>query len=230
MMKRDILLLHGALGNEKAMFPLGKVLENGFEVHFLQFSGHGVESVADEAFSIEIFAQQILDFIQEKNLICPIVMGYSMGGYAALLAAAADPAAIGAVITLATKLKWTEEFAEKECNKLKYSFLLEKAPAFIELLSSRFGSARVEEVLRQTSNLLKYLGESKPLNNSVYQKIECPVYLCIGDLDKMVTREETEEISGVLKKGKLISIPETPHQIEAMNPQIVAETILKSLS
>jgi pimeloyl-ACP methyl ester carboxylesterase len=230
MIKRDVLLLLGALGNEKTMFPLGKVLENGFEVHYLQFSGHGLESVADEAFTIETFAWQILNFIQEKNLVRPIVMGYSMGGYAALLAAAADPEAIGAVLTLATKLKWTEEFAERECNKLKYSFLQEKAPAFMELLGSRFGHARVEEVLRQTSNLLKHLGESKPLNDSVYQRIECPVYLCVGDLDKMVSREETEEVSGVLKKGEFISISETPHQIEAMNPQIVAHTILTYIS
>lgn len=229
-MKRDILLLHGALGNETTMFPLGKELEKEFEVHYLQFPGHGQDGVPNDLFSIGNFAQSILDFIRQKNLMNPVVLGYSMGGYAALLAASMQPDAFDRVVTLATKLRWTDEFADKECRKLDFGFLQEKAPAFIELLGKRFGEKRVEEVLAQTSELLQFLGRNQLQNRELFQKIECRVYLCVGSLDKMVTHEETEEVATLLKNGKLISIPETPHQIEAMNLQLVVQSIVKSIS
>jgi esterase/lipase len=42
-MKKTLLLLHGALGSEKELIPLKKLLTETFDVRSFNFSGHGGE-------------------------------------------------------------------------------------------------------------------------------------------------------------------------------------------
>jgi len=87
---QHVLLLHGAIGAKDQLQPLAEKLKNDFTVHSLSFSGHGAETMPG-IFSIETFAQDVLNYLQKNDLKQVSVFGYSMGGYVALYLAKHHP-------------------------------------------------------------------------------------------------------------------------------------------
>src|SRR5215471_9983118 len=108
-----IILLHGAIGAKDQLQPLANELKNDLHVHAINFSGHGGNPFPSEAFSIELFAQDVLNYIGQQEVESPVVFGYSMGGYVGMYLAKHFPGKISGLITLATKFYWDEAIASK---------------------------------------------------------------------------------------------------------------------
>ena len=81
---QHLLLLHGAIGSKEQLFPLAKVLREKYTVHTLNFTGHGGENIPEEPFSIELFAKDVLRYMDQHNIEHTSLFGYSMGGYVAM--------------------------------------------------------------------------------------------------------------------------------------------------
>src|SRR5688572_25311470 len=109
-----LLLLHGALGSKSQFRDLSKILEKDFIVHSMDFSGHGGNTLTNEPFSIELFADDILNWQNENQIKKCDIFGYSMGGYSALYLARYHPHKVRRIFTLATKFEWTEDIAARE--------------------------------------------------------------------------------------------------------------------
>lgn len=76
---QHILLLHGALGADDQLRSLSHALAGKFHVHSFNFSGHGGRLFPAEPFSIPLFSNQIMEYMQEKNITAANIFGYSMG-------------------------------------------------------------------------------------------------------------------------------------------------------
>ena len=157
-----VLLLHGALGSSSQLEPLKQKLEaRGKEVFMLNFSGHsGVPSRG--SFGIEIFADDVLTFIDKQNLNRVDIFGYSMGGYVAVWLALKHPERVGKIITLGTKFDWSPESAEQEVRKLNAEKIQEKVPAFARILEHRHAPNDWKELLSKTRDMMLSLG-NQPL-------------------------------------------------------------------
>ena len=132
-----LLLLHGALGSKAQFKPLEDRLKSSFELFTLNFSGHGGKELPDKPFSIEMFAGDILRWLDDNNISRVNFFGYSMGGYAGLYLAKHMPQRIGRIFTLGTKFEWTEESALREVKMLDAGKIMEKVPKFAEDLKAR---------------------------------------------------------------------------------------------
>ena len=128
MEKPTLLLLHGALGSPDTLQPLAEQLAADFEVKIFAFSGHGGREVRMEAFSLPHFATEVLAFLTAHETSPAHVFGYSMGGYAALLAAVQEPNRFASITTLGTKLDWSPESAAAETRFLDPEKMLAKVP------------------------------------------------------------------------------------------------------
>ena len=95
---KTILLLHGATGSREDLLPLLDALSIDFVVYSINLYGHFGEVVAED-FSIEIFARQVLDWIDEHSFDKIIVAGYSLGGYVGLYLSLFYPEKIEKAIT-----------------------------------------------------------------------------------------------------------------------------------
>ena len=89
-MAYHLVLLHGALGNEKQFSGIREELEKIYNVYTFNFDGHGGKEINAD-FSMELFTQNFIDFLESNNLDHAAVFGYSMGGYVALKAALRVP-------------------------------------------------------------------------------------------------------------------------------------------
>lgn len=218
-----LILLHGAIGAASQFEPLIKQLEKNYQVHAINFSGHGGEPIDANSFSIKHFAQQVASFIHALNTNEPInIFGYSMGGYVAMYLARHININIGKIITLGTKFHWDEATAAKEIKMLQPDVIEQKIPAFAQQLNQRHHPQSWKEVLHTTANMLQHMGQDNPLKPGDYTSITTPSLIMIGDKDKMVTLEETVNTYHKLPNAQLAVLPATPHAIEQVDASLIA--------
>lgn len=223
--KKSILLLHGAIGAAQQMQPLKTLLAEQYEVHTLSFSGHGGEAMPEGGFSIPLFAQDVLAYMESVGLVQTIIFGYSMGGYVAMYMARHYPDKVSQVITLGTKYSWDEPTAAKEIKMLNADKLEEKLPAFAATLKARHLPNDWKEVVTRTADMLWQLGQNNVLSKQDYQLVHCPCCIMRGSDDSMVTKEEGVFVKECLQQAYLLELEATPHPIEKVLPTMIKEQI-----
>lgn len=223
---QDLLLLHGAIGAKDQLQPLAHALQNKFNVHSFNFSGHGGRPFPSDTFSIPLFSNQILEYLVEHKIPQAYVFGYSMGGYAAMYLAKHYPGKISKLATLATKYHWDESIAAKEVKMLDAATIQEKVPAFAAQLQQRHAPNDWKELLNRTKDLLLSLGKQNALQASDYAGITIPALILVGDRDKMVTMEETINVYKQLPTGKLGILPGTPHPLEQVDINLLKHILI----
>lgn len=216
---KKLLLLHGALGSKEQFEELNKELNGNFEIHTLNFSGHGGSVIPDEPFTMNLFSDNIISYLNDDGINEIDIFGYSMGGYAALHTAVNFPARIGKIFTFATKFEWTPEIAERETAMLDIVKIKQKVPKFAGELALRHGENNWEIVTGKTAEMMRDLGAGKPL---LLGNIKNDVLVGIGDRDKMVTLEETITAYRSLPNAELLVLPGTPHPFEMVDPERLA--------
>ena len=95
---KHLLLLHGAAGAKDQFEPIIPSLSGVYQVHAINFSGHGGKNSTAVTFSIALFAQDVLHYMAVKQLDIVDIFGYSLGGYVALYIARHYPEKIGKII------------------------------------------------------------------------------------------------------------------------------------
>jgi pimeloyl-ACP methyl ester carboxylesterase len=196
------------------------------DVRVHDFIGHGKRDMPAEEFSIRLFAEDLLQRMNDDNVQVADIFGYSMGGYVGLYLAKHYPERVGRIITVATKLDWNLPTAEKEVKMLDPHIISTKVPAFAKALEERH-IAGWELVLQRTSAMMLRLGANPEMSDEDFSSIEHEVLLCVGDRDKMVFIEETLHVFRLLKNGRFCVLPSTAHPIEQLNLQTLSNLVLK---
>jgi pimeloyl-ACP methyl ester carboxylesterase len=225
---KNLIILHGALGAKSQFEQLSSQLSEHFLVYTLEFDGHGTKSSEEVNFSIELFAQNLKEFMQENNIQKPLVFGYSMGGYVALKLESQYPGSIEKLVTLGTKFDWNPESAEKEAKMLNPEKIEEKVPAFAAYLKSLHGDDDWKTVLQRTAKMMLELGNKPSLRSYDFHHIQIPVQLLRGEKDAMVTNEETAEVQHLLRNGSYNEVADWLHPINLVPSDQLAQQLLSS--
>ena len=220
-----LLLLHGAASSSASLRPLAGSLAAHFEVHALDFAGHGPSPAPAAPLTIEMLADQVVAFVSERGLAPAGIFGYSLGGYVALHLAATRPRLVGRIQALGTKLAWSPDVAAQLNRGLDPASLRAKVPKFASALDALHTGMGWEPLLDATRGMLDDLGARPRLTSEVLARIPHPVRLTIGDRDTTVSVEETLAASRALPAGQLEVIPGLPHMIERMAPDRIALSV-----
>jgi len=213
-----ILLLHGALGSRIQLEPLKKLLESKERtVYSINFSGHGGKPFSQKEFGIELFAQEVLEFLKSESIERVDIIGYSMGGYVALWVALINLQRVGRIITLGTKFDWSPESAQKETSKLDPEKILIKVPAFARILEHRHAPNDWKELLEKTKAMMLSLGNNPLLTGKNLSQIEHSTTILLGDQDDMADKDYSMQVANWLPNGKFKLLEATPHPIERVN-------------
>lgn len=216
-----ILFLHGALGSSVQLKSFSEKFPAYVEVHCLNFGGHGGLPVTDQAFSIPLFAQDVLSWIHRSGHKRIRIFGYSMGGYVALYLARHYPEYVSGVVTLATKFDWSPATAQKEVKLLNPDLIEMKVPAFAEMLSKRHAPVNWKLVMHHTAQMMLSLGNDPVLHASELKQIKVPCLLGSGDKDNMVSVAETIAAQQSIPDAGLYIIPDTLHPMEKVNGDLL---------
>lgn len=219
------VLLHGALGAADQLAPLAERLGAQHAVHVMELAGHG-RTPANGPFTMTRFVDETIAAMDARRVERATLFGYSMGGYVALLLAAAHPDRVARVVTLGTKFRWDTATAERDVRRLDPSTIRAKVPRFADALSARHvGAGGWEGVLARTAALLESLGAAPPLDDAVLASIACPVRVMVGDRDETVTIEETAGAYRALAHGEMAVLPMTAHPLERVDVEMLAHFV-----
>ena len=221
---QNIILLHGALGAATDLELLAESLKkHGLNPHYFSFSGHA-NTKFRTSFGIEQFSEELRSFIITNALLKPAIFGYSMGGYVALYLACKQEKNIGKIITLGTKFNWSGEAIEKETRMLNPETIRVKVPLFAELLEKKHGE-HWTSLVSKTALMMQEIGEKNFLNDSNLKTLETSILLGLADKDQMVTLDETRHVFSQLPNAAMYMLPQSKHQIESINPNILSQLI-----
>lgn len=95
---QPLIILHGFLGmgdNWKTL--ANSYAKEGFEVHLVDQRNHG-RSPHDEAFSYDLLAEDLKEYIDDKNIESAAIIGHSMGGKTAMRFATLHPKQVNKLI------------------------------------------------------------------------------------------------------------------------------------
>lgn len=221
-MKKDLLLLHGALGSKNQFQKLKSLLNGEFEIHDFNFIGHG-GSPLTPGFSIPDFTQQLIHYVQSNQLTDLYIFGYSMGGYVALNACLQISSDISKIVTLGTKFDWGRESTAQEIKMLNPDAIESKVPHYAEKLKQEHAPEDWKSIVRATADLMTQLSEKDQLRKEDFKSIYTSVILGRGKLDKMVSEEETIKVSRWLPNSRVVQFDDVKHPIESVDPQIIAD-------
>jgi pimeloyl-ACP methyl ester carboxylesterase len=222
---QQLLLLHGAIGSSEQFDTLIPLLKNQFDIRTLNFSGHGGKPLHSDEFSIQLFASDVLSWMDANRMVTIDIFGYSMGGYVALYLAKHHPDRIGKLFTFATKFNWNPAGAHKEAAMLNAEKIAEKVPAFAKALEQKHGAESWKAVLSKTAAMMLSLGNNPALTLNDLSEIQQQALVAVGDRDTMVSLEETIDIYRHLKNGLLLVMPQTQHPFEKVHTEQLAAQI-----
>ena len=227
-MKPSLLLLHGALGSKKQFRTIIPLLTDIYDVYSFNFEGHG-GIATNKAYSMAVFVENTLQFIKENNLEGTAVFGYSMGGYVALNLVLKHPKMIGKIVTLGTKFNWDKITTEKEVRMLNPEKIKEKVPHYASHLAQEHAPLDWEVVMKNTAEMMLGLSKGSRLKNNQFSQITNPVVIGLGTKDKMVSYEESAQVSKLLPNGIIQKANGFAHPINTINPEELALFIINAL-
>ncbi len=243
----ELLALHGFTGSAESMAPVAHALAPFARVACLDLVGHGGSDAphAPEPYAMDACAQQIADAARALGLGRPHLLGYSMGGRAALAAAIARPDAfaslvlVGATAGLADPAARAERIAAD--HALADSLARDGLEAFVErwmaqpLFASqaRLGRAALEAARRQRlanrphglANSLRGMGAGAqaPLHDRL-AALRLPVLLVVGEQDAKF-RAIAEELAKALPAARIATIEGAGHAAHLEAPERVAAVV-----
>ena len=226
MSRPDLLLLHGALGASSQFKALIPLLREKYDVHTLEFEGHGSSPPKNRPFRTKHFAENVLEYMKMNAVKAADIFGHSMGGAVGLYLARFYPKRIKRVFTLGTKFVWTPKIAKKENVFLNPKKLLEKVPKYAIQLQQRHTASGLEKILEMVREMNVSLAKESALLNEDFEKINKKVRIGVGDRDVLVSIEESVNVYRLLQHGELQIFPDTPHPLERISVPSLANSIV----
>lgn len=219
-----LILLHGAPGNsDHSVFkPDFSVLRDVCQIIYLDIAGAGrSDDPTDGIFSLDRWADDLVQFCEELNIQKPIVLGVSGGGFVAMAYGIRHPSHARGLVLASTQAKLDVERSIAEFHRLGGE---ESAAAARELLTVKV-DAQSSRVFAEKCNP-KYNTKPQPTRNSVISRpklamafhrlggiwhemdlleqlvnISAPTLVLTGDKDPITPLQDSVDIFERLPKG-----------------------------
>lgn len=221
-----LILIHGAGGSFLSWHPYLRRLE-GETVYTLDLPGHG-ESHGKGRRSVEEYAVDVGQFIEENRISKPVIVGHSMGSAIALTLAMDDPENLSGLVLLGAgaKLRVSPVILEKAGSPDTFA----EAVALVNEYS--FSPDVPKDLLRLSNeNMLKtnretMLGDFLACDSfdamDRVESIRLPTLILCGALDAMTPPKYSKFLAEKIPDSRLQLVKEAGHMLALEQPEAVA--------
>lgn len=246
-----VLILHGFSGSTETMAGVADRLSDWHRTLRLDLVGHGRSEAPDEVahYSMERCVEQIVAALDILELPSVHVIGYSMGGRAALALAAWHPQRVRSLLLVGASagLEAASERAARRRSDEALADRIERngLEAFVDrwmalpLIASqaRLGPAWLERARRQRlsnspvglANSLRGMGTgAQPALHDHLGEIDVPVCWVAGQQDEKFSHL-AEELAARCRRGRVCLIPASGHACHLEEPAAFAEIARKHI-
>ncbi|HEY9220712.1 MAG TPA: alpha/beta fold hydrolase [Lutibacter sp.] len=239
-----IIFIHGFPLNKSMWDKQVKALKDDYRVIAYDIRGHGNSEVGEIDFSIDLFVQDLLDFMDALKIEKTVLCGLSMGGYIALNAIENYSDRFTALILSDTNCTAdSPEAKEKRMNtiiSIKEKGVVKLADDLLpNLFAPESFKSNSEEIAAVKEMIVKTAKSS--LNKSLHAlanrketcsklaKIKVPVLILVGEEDKITPPESAIAMQEKIKDSSLQLIPHAGHLSNMENENEFNSQLLKFL-
>jgi pimeloyl-ACP methyl ester carboxylesterase len=228
-----LIALHGLAGSGACWTPLARALEGDCDVVAPDARGHGKSSAPRHGYLYRDHASDVVGLIEALGLAAPVLLGHSMGGMTAAVAASQIEALRGVVLADPTFLS-PERRREVQASDVveRHRRLLgsSRSDAIAEAgLRHPHRSSEVIELMTdarlQTSmNAFEVLAPPNPEYRALVGAICVPVLLVVGDKG-VVSLETARELETLNPRLRCERIPDAGHGLPYDQPHRFAAVV-----
>jgi 2-succinyl-6-hydroxy-2,4-cyclohexadiene-1-carboxylate synthase len=245
------VLLHGFTGSTETWRPLRSDLEGSFQVVAVDLPGHGKSSSpADPSrYSLTRFADDLASVFDHLEIDRTAVLGYSMGGRAALHFGVAHGDRLAALVLESAsqgigepslrdeRKSQDEELArfievrgiEPFVDRWERLSLWESQNNLPPAVRAALRAQRLENNVQGLANSLRGAGAAvDPLDSLEIGKITAPCLILAGALDSKYT-QIAHELKAIIANSRVAVIPQAGHAVHLEQPRAFAKTVLQFL-
>ncbi len=237
-----VVMLHGVMGHAREWDTLVEELADTYQVVAIDQRGHGESDWADR-YRIADLAADMIEAVQQLGLEQPRVIGHSMGGMAALVAAARRPDLFGQLVIVdigpeSVNGPIAHEIAAfvKGLGRRSYATFDEAYAEWADnpLARPHLVHHYVTHCLRRRSDdrlVWRFDGvgltdffetvDSVELWDAIDQ-LRCPVLVVRGALSPFLAADAATEMTQRLANGHMTEIPGAGHDLGVERPEAVA--------
>jgi pimeloyl-ACP methyl ester carboxylesterase len=208
--------------------PVARALEKNYDVVMPDARGHGNSSAPSQGYSYDILAADVLNLIEALRLTNPVLLGHSMGGLTAALAASQNPKQLRGLVlvdpTFLTPQRQREVYESdvadqhrRILDQSREDFVAElrirhkhRSPELIEL----FAQARFQTSI----HAFEILAPPNPDYRQLINAISIPTLLIIGGVGGIVSPVVAAELAGLNRHLEVAQITEAGHGIPYDQP------------
>lgn len=225
--KPSLVALHGLSADGACWTPLARALQADFDVVMPDARGHGKSSAPAEGYSYLDHAADTTGLIEALRLDAPILLGHSMGGMTAAVAASQLGPMISGVILIDPTFispEWQREVYESDVVEQHRQLLSsDKASALAQARLRH--SRRSPEIVELVSNArfqthigaFEVLAPPNPEYAGLVRTIEAPILLVIGSKG-IVSRETARELQRLNARLRYELIADAGHGLPYDEP------------
>jgi len=228
---QPFIILHGFLGMSDNWKTLGnKFAESGYQVHLLDQRNHGRSPHTPEM-NYEVLAMDIFDYCQIHKLKNIILLGHSMGGKAAMLAAGKYPDLIDKLIVVDISPKYYAPHHQQimdgltalenqnltsrgEAEEFLSKFVEDKGTRMF-LLKNLYWETQEKLSLRPNLKVLKETIEEVGAELPAGFKFVKPTLFIKGGKSNYITKEDEPLIERHFPNAEIQIIPNAGHWVHA---------------
>lgn len=231
-----LVFLHGFPLDHSIWQPITSKLAERARIILPDLRGYGQSPDNGEAHSMRLYAEDVLALINRLGLEKVILLGHSMGGYAALAFAHAYPHRLAGLGLICSQAE--EDNPEKRqarlvsARKVLKKGIQQVTNGMAEKLTK---SAELQPVIRgimdktraETANAsLKAMAE-RPDATAWLPGIKVPTLVIAGGEDQIIPASKAETMVKLLNKGWLVEIADAGHMPMMETPQATVDAIFQ---
>lgn len=219
-----LTMLHGANGSDKYIQPLADALRPYADIETPNLLGHGGRPVP-ERFSIKAWADDIIDYLNERDIDRTYMLGYSFGGYTALYIARHYPERLMGICTIAAKYIYDQRTVHRFAFMSDPERIAEFDASRLERLSDAHSPQNWVEITGKTKLLFEELGKNPALTEEDLQSIDIPTLIISSDHDQIVSWPETIELSKCILGSRLMMFHGPAHPLHVTPLEAIAKAV-----
>ena len=228
-----ILLLHGTNQSSHSWDLVSLALASSYHVLALDQRGHGDSEWSRELdYSTTAMAEDAIAFARDRRLARPIIVGHSMGGRVALLAALTDPTLPQALVLVDSGPEMNPRGGRAIRNFIRNNREFDSPDQFIDNVVNYDPYRKREHVERTVKYNLFQRADGKYVSKNDHRRLansrtaigldqvsalKLPVLVVRGGNSNVFTPESGERLIRALPNARLVTVPDCGHNVHSQN-------------
>ena len=228
-----ILLLHGTNQSSHSWDLVSLALATSYHVFALDQRGHGDSEWSRELdYSTMAMAEDAIAFARDRKLKRPIVIGHSMGGRVALLAALREPDLARALVLVDSGPEMNTSGGRTIRNFIRNNREFDNIDQFIDNVVAYDPYRKREHIERTVKYNMFQRADGKYVSKNDHRRLADsrtaiglddvsalphPVLVVRGGNSNVFTAEAGERLVGTLPDARLVTVPNCGHNVHSQN-------------